>query len=132
MPPSRSRSPRGTNVINFYYYKNVELTANSATVTYDGNVHSVSGFTGAPDGADFRAITVGAAGTDVGTYTAAFAEGTVGTVDATGKYIVTKAINGKLEITPNTDKVVVTITGHNDTVTYNGSEQSVELSLIHI
>ena len=116
----------GTNVINFYYYKNVELEANSATVTYDGNVHSVSGFTGAPDGADFRAITVGAAGTNVGTYTAAFAEGTVGTVDATGKYIVTKAINGKLEITPVTDKVVVTITGHNDTVTYNGSEQSVE------
>ena len=53
------------NVINFYYYKNVELTANSDTATYDGNEHSVSGFTGAPDGADFRAITVGAAGTNV-------------------------------------------------------------------
>ena len=34
------------NVINFYYYKNVELTANSDTATYDGNEHSVSGFTG--------------------------------------------------------------------------------------
>ncbi len=114
------------NVINFYYYKNVELTANSDTATYDGNEHSVSGFTGAPKDADFSEIKVGAKGRDVGTYTAAFADGTVDTVDATGKYIVTKAINGTLKITPVTDKVVVTITGHNDTVTYNGSEQSVE------
>ena len=115
----------GTNEINFYYYKNVELTANSATVTYDGNVHSVSGFTGAPDGADFRAITVGAAGTNVGTYTAAFADGTVDTVDATGKYIVTKAINGTLKITPVTDKVVVTITENSASVTYDGKEHTV-------
>ncbi len=116
----------GTNEINFYYYMNVELTANSKTVPYNGQVQRVSGFTGAPEGADFSAIKVGASGTDVGTYTAAFADGTVDTVDATGKYIVTKAINGTLKITPVTDKVVVTITGHNDTVTYNGSEQSVE------
>ena len=88
----------GTNEINFYYYKNVELTANSDTATYDGNEHSVSGFTGAPDGADFRAITVGAAGTNVGTYTAAFADGTVDTVDGTEKYIVTKANPGTLTI----------------------------------
>ena len=116
----------GTNEINFYYYKNVELTAKSKTVPYNGQEQSVSGFSGAPEDADFSAIKVGASGTDVGTYTAAFAEGTVDTVDGTEKYIVTKAINGTLKITPNTDKVVVTITGHNDTVTYNGSEQSVE------
>ena len=116
----------GNNVLNLYYYKNVELKANSKTETYNGQEQSVSGFTGAPEDADFSAITVGAKGTDVGTYTAAFADGTVDTVDATGKYIVTKAINGTLKITPVTDKVVVTITGHNDTVTYNGSEQSVE------
>ena len=48
------------NVINFYYYKNVELTANSKTETYDGTEKSVSGFTGAPADADFSAITVGA------------------------------------------------------------------------
>ena len=113
------------NVINFYYYKNVELTANSDTATYDGNEHSVSGFTGAPDGADFRAITVGAAGTNVGTYTAAFADGTVDTVDGTGKYIVTKATDGQLVITPVTDKVVVTITEKSDTVKYDGNEHTV-------
>ena len=116
----------GTNEINFYYYKNVELTAKSKTVPYNGQEQGVSGFTGAPEGSDFSNITVGAKGTNVGEYPANFADGTVGTVDATGKYIVTKAINGKLKITPVTDKVVVTITGHNDTVTYNGSEQSVE------
>ena len=111
------------NVINFYYYKNVTLTANSDTATYDGKEHSVSGFTGAPDGADFRAITVGAAGTNVGTYDAIFPDGTKGTVDGTGKYIVTEATDGKLEITPKAIKV--TVTGNTDTKVYNGKPQSV-------
>ena len=115
----------GTNVINFYYYKNVELEANSKTVPYNGQEQSVSGFTGAPEDADFSAITVGAKGTNVGTYTAAFAEGTVGTVDATGKYIVTAATDGQLVITPVTDKVVVTITENSASVTYDGKEHTV-------
>lgn len=93
------------NVINFYY-KNVELTANSKTETYDGTEKSVSGFTSkvALDSSDVTltftpAITVGAKGTKVGTYPANFAEGTEGTVDTTEKYIVTKATPGKLTIT---------------------------------
>ena len=114
----------GTNEINFYYYQNVTLTANSGTVPYDGKEHSVSGFTGAPDGADFSAVTVGAKGTDVGTYDAKFAENTVGTVDATGKYIVTEAKDGKLTITP-VGGIVVTITGNTDSRPYSGAEQSV-------
>ena len=197
------------NVINFYYYKNVELTANSDTKTYDGTQKSVSGFTGAPEGVTFEGLTTpSATGTDAKTYPADFAEGTVGTVDATEKYIVTKATDGsltiskrsvvltsetaskpydgtaltkpdvavtgdgfvdgevtdikatgsvtyvsdgevtntityteganfktdnydiqkhegKLSITETADEVVVTITGHNNTVTYNGSEQSI-------
>ena len=114
----------GTNEINFYYYQNVTLTANGDTVTYDGKEHSVSGFTGAPDGADFSAVTVGAKGTNVGTYPAQFPEGTVGTVDATEKYIVAEAKDGLLTITP-VSGIVVTITGNKDTVTYSGAEQSV-------
>ena len=110
--------------INFYYYQNVTLTANSGTVTYDGKEHSVSGFTGAPDGADFSAVTVGAKGTDVGTYDAKFAEGTVDTVDATEKYIVTEAHDGKLTITP-VGGIVVTITGITDSRPYSGAEQFV-------
>ena len=112
-----------TNVINFYYYKNVELTANSATYTYNGTEKSVSGFTSAPGGADFSAITVGAKGTDAGTYDANFAKGTVGTVDTTEKYIVTKATDGQLVITPVADKVTVTITGHETTAKYDGTEK---------
>ena len=111
----------GQNVINFYYYKNVELTANSATYTYDGTEKSVSGFTGAPDGADFSAITVGAKGTNANTYPATFAKGTEGTVDTTKKYIVTKATAGQLEIT----KRNVTITGESASKTYNGKVQEI-------
>lgn len=113
------------NVINFYYYKNVELTANSKTETYDGTEKSVSGYTGAPADADFSAITVGAKGTEVGTYPANFTEGTKGTVDANKKYIVTEANNGQLKINLVTDKVTVTINGHKDTKTYDGKEHSV-------
>ena len=96
----------GDNVLNLYYYKNVELTANSDTVPYNGQEQEVSGFTGAPEGSDFSAINVSATGTDVGTYTAAFADGTVGTVDGTGKYIVTAANLGTLTI--NKRNVVLT------------------------
>ena len=112
------------NVITFYYYKNVELKANGDTVTYDGKVHSVSGFTGAPEGADFSAIKVGATGTEAGTYPANFADNTVGTVDATGKYIVTKTTNGNLTINP-IGTVTVTIKGNTGSKVYNGTEQSV-------
>ena len=114
----------GKSVINFYYYQNVTLTANSGTVPYDGKEHSVSGFTAVPDGADFSAVTVGAKGTNVGTYDAKFAEGTVDTVDATEKYIVTEAHDGKLTITP-VGGIVVTITGITDSRPYSGAEQFV-------
>ncbi len=106
------------NVITFYYYKNVTLTANSGTVEYNGTERSVSGFTGAPEGADFSAITVGAKGTDAGVYPAEFADRTVGTVDATGKYIVTKANDGSLTITAKA--AFITITANSKTREYNG------------
>ncbi len=114
----------GKNVINFYYYQNVTLTANSGTAVYDGEEHSVSGFTSAPDGADFSAVTVGAKGTNVVTYPAQFQEGTVGTVDATEKYIVAEAKDGLLTITP-VGGIVVTITGITDSRPYSGAEQFV-------
>lgn len=107
-----------SNVITFYYYKNVELTANSATHEYNGSEQSVSGFTGAPEDADFSAITIGAAGTDVGEYPASFAEGTVGTKDSTGKYIVVKATDGSLTITAKA--AFITITANSKTREYNG------------
>ena len=108
-----------SNVITFYYYKNVELTANSATHEYNGFEQSVEGFTGAPEDAGFSAITVGAAGTDVGEYPAKFAEGTVGTKDSTGKYIVVKATDGMLKITPKSN--VITITANSNSKAYDGT-----------
>ena len=114
----------GTNEIIFYYYKNVKLIANSATETYDGTKKSVKGFTGAPADADFSAIKVGAEGIDAGKYDAKFEEGTVGTVDATKKYIVSEKEDGLLTINPITDKVTVTITGHKVTTKYDGTEHT--------
>ena len=114
-----------TNKIIFYYYKNVELTAKGDNVTYDGKEHTVSGFTGAPEAADFSAIQVGATGTNADTYPAAFPEDAVGTVDATRKYIVTKAKDGALVINPIADKVTVTVTEKSDTATYDGAEHTV-------
>ena len=105
-----------TNEINFYYYKNVELTADSMTLTYDGYEHGVSGFTGVPEEADFSAIKVGAMGKDFGTYPAAFAEDTVGTVDKTEKYIVTKTTDGQLVI----EKRNVTLTSETASKPYDG------------
>jgi len=106
------------NVITFYYYRNVTLTANSDTVEYNGTERSVSGFTGAPEGADFSTINVGATGTDAGTYPAKFADGTVGKTDTTKKYIVTEANNGSLVISPISK--VITITANSKTREYNG------------
>ena len=88
----------GKSSINVYYYQNVDLVANSDAKTYNGSEQSVSGFTGAPEGADFSSITVGANGTDADTYPAQFAEGAVGTVDKTEKYIVASVENGSLVI----------------------------------
>ena len=107
----------GTNEINFYYYRNVKLTANSRTLTYDGYEHGVSGFTGAPEEADFSAINVGANGTDANTYPANFAEDTVGTFDKTEKYIVTKTTDGQLVI----EKRKVTLTSEGGSKVYDGA-----------
>lgn len=115
----------GTNVINFYYYKNVTLTAKSDTKTYNGEEHSVSGYDCSVDGLTFEGITVGAKGTLVGEYPAAFAEDTVGKRDTTGNYIVKEANPGKLTITPVTDEVVVTIKENAGTAKYDGTEKTV-------
>ena len=107
------------NVINFYYYKNVKLIANSKNETYNGTEQGVSGFTGAPEDADFSAITVDEKRTDAGEYAVKFPEGTVDTVDKSGKYIVKTTEDGKLVI----KKRAVTFTGESDEKVYNATEQ---------
>ena len=87
-------------VINLYYRKNVELTANSGTVTYDGTKHTVTGYTGAPDGANFDNVSASGSGTAVGDYAVKFNESPIGKFATVGakEYIITKATDGKLTI----------------------------------
>ena len=113
----------GTNEINFYYYKNVELTANSGTLTYDGYEHGVSGYGCSVEGLTFEGITVEAMGKDAGEYPAAFERNEtkpgypLNKVDTTEKYIVTDATDGKLVI----EKRKVTLTSEGGSKVYDGA-----------
>lgn len=99
----------GTNVITFYYYKNVELVANSATHTFDNTAKTVSGYKAysTEDTAKetelnitFNGVTATRTETQPGTYDVTFTGTTVGAKDTTDKYIVTKATAGELIINP--------------------------------
>ena len=112
------------NVITFYYYKNVELTANSDTVTYDGKDHSVSGFTGKTVKEEetvtlsFDDVNVPEVKQkDAGTYPVAFNKDPADKVDTTGKYIVKAATNGQLVI----NKRLVTLASETASKTYDGT-----------
>ena len=106
-----------------HYYKNVELTAKSASFTYDGTEQSVTGFTCDTEGARFDSgrITAGAQGTEAGVYDAVFAEDPVGLTDMTERYVVTAANPGKLNIALRH----VTFKGETATLPYTGSEQEI-------
>ena len=113
------------NVINFYYYKNVELTANSGSFTYNGQPHTVEGYTCNTEGVNFEGITAAETQTAVGNYPVNFAESPVNKIDATKKYIVVEANPGALVITADAKEVVVIIRGHNDMKVYDGKEHTV-------
>lgn len=89
----------GKNELNLNYRKNVTLTANSDSVTYDGKAHTVTGYTSAPDkGVTFEGITATGSGTNAGEYDVKFVgESVVGTYN--DLYIVTAANSGTLTIT---------------------------------
>ena len=111
----------GANVINFYYYKNVTLTANSGNEVYNGSEQSVNGYTGAPENVTFEDVTASGSGTNKGEYDVEFATDPVNKVSTDEKYIVKAAQNGKLTITP----LELTFVGESKTVTYNGQQQSI-------
>ena len=102
-------SDASKNVITFYYYKNVELVANSATHTFDNTAKTVSGYKAysTEDTAKetelnitFNGVTATRTETLPGTYDVTFTGTTVGAKDTSDKYIVTKATDGKLIINP--------------------------------
>ena len=108
----------------------VTITGNSDTKVYNGSEQSVIGYT--TDVGD-KAITVTlketgkdtAKGTDVGTYSMGLTPESFTVTSSTYTKIKVVVNDGKLEITPITDKVTVTINGNHGTKVYNGSEQSV-------
>lgn len=128
-------SDASKNVITFYYYKNVTLTAEDRIVTYNGQEQTVNtgydvvvkadnGKDFKLSGVEFRGVYASGTGKEVGEYAIDFVGETVGKTDTTAKYIVANTVKGTLTITP-IDTVVVTIKGNTDTKVYNGAEQSV-------
>lgn len=111
----------GGQTVDIYYYKNVEITANSDSFVYDGTEQTVSGFVCDTAGVQFdgERIVAGAAGTDVGEYPATFKEDPVGLTDVSERYIVTAAHSGELTVTPRS----VVFKGETKAVEYNGAEQ---------
>ena len=124
-----SKTPGKLTITNASF--TVTFTGESDTKVYNGKEQSITGITvvGLKTGHRYENLTYAAKGTDKGEYVGAFT-GTVkildeNNVDVTENYAVTKT-PGKLTITAVTDEVVVTITGHKDTVTYDGTEHTVK------
>lgn len=107
----------GENVLNLNYRKNLTLTANSDTKTYDGTEHTVNDYTSAPDkGVTFGSVTASGTGTDAGEYDVKFVgESVVGTYN--DLYIVTAANSGTLTI----NKRSVTLTSETASKPYDGT-----------
>ena len=124
------------NVINFYYYKNVKLIANSDEKTYDGKPKSVSGYTSAvaevqEDGTveyvpwtgeplTFEFVGAFGSGTDAGDYDVTFKEGSVG--ENNGLYYVKEVQPGTLTIKPAPIKLRAPIASK----TYDGTPLKAE------
>jgi len=119
------------NVINLNYYKNVTLTANSDTVTYDGQPHNGSPYSyealGLLPGHTVESVDYTCEPqTNVGEYDIELNNAKI--VDADGKdvtalYQITYNY-GKLIIDPC--DVTVTIKGNTGTYEYDGTEKTVE------
>ena len=109
----------------------VTITGNHDSVVYNGAEQSVEGFT--TDVGD-KTITVAlkngvnaeAKGTDVGTYTMGLTADSFAVTSDNYSNIEVVVVDGYLDITPITDKVVVTITGNNGTFTYDGEKHEVK------
>ena len=126
----------GNNEINFHYYKNVELIANSDEKTYDGKPKSVSGYTSAvaevqEDGTveyvpwtgeplTFEFVGAFGSGTDAGDHEVTFKEGSLG--ENNGLYYVKKVQPGTLTITP----APITLRAPSASKTYDGKPLKAE------
>ncbi len=105
----------------------VTITGNHDSKVYNAAEQSVTGYT---TDVGEKTITVElktegkdtAKGTDVGHYTMGLTEADFTVTSENYSNIKVVVVDGYLDITPITDEVTVTITGHNDTTKYDGKE----------
>ena len=108
----------------------VTITGNHDTRVYNGSEQSVTGYT---TDVGEKTITVAlkegskaeAKGMNAGKYDMGLTEDNFTVTSENYSNIKVVVVDGYLEITPITEKVIVTVTEKSDTVTYNGQEHSV-------
>ena len=109
----------------------VKITGNHDSKVYNGTEQSVTGYT---TDVGEKAITVAlkegktaiSKGTDVGNYKMGLTTEDFEVSSNNYSKIEVLVEDGYLDITPITDEVVVTITGHKDEFTYDGKEHTVK------
>ena len=106
----------------------VKIAGNTKTVTYNGEVQSVEGYTVTSNPANATVTLVGnavASGTDAGTYPMGLKPSDFTATSPNYKNVTIEVTDGWLEIDPITDKVTVTVTEKSGSAVYNGQEHSV-------
>ena len=106
----------------------VKIAGNTKTVTYNGEVQSVEGYTVTSNPANATVTLVGeasASGTDANTYPMGLSAADFTATSPNYKNVTIEVTDGYLKINPITDKVTVTVTEKSDTVVYDTNEQSI-------
>ena len=106
----------------------VKIAGNTKTVTYNGEVQSVEGYTVTSNPANATVTLVGeavASGTDANTYPMGLSAADFTATSPNYKNVTIEVTDGYLEIDPITDKVTVTVTEKSGSAVYDGQEHSV-------
>ena len=106
----------------------VKIAGNTKTVTYNGEVQSVEGYTITSNPANATVTLVGeavASGTDANTYPMGLTAADFTATSPNYNNVTIEVTDGYLEIDPITDKVTVTVTEKSGSAVYDGQEHSV-------
>ena len=106
----------------------VKIAGNTKTVTYNGEVQSVEGYTVTSNPANATVTLIGeavASGTDANTYPMGLSAADFTATSPNYKNVTIEVTDGYLEIDPITEKVTVTVTEKSGSAVYNGQEHSV-------
>ena len=106
----------------------VKIAGNTKTVTYNGEVQSVEGYTVTSNPANATVTLVGeavASGTDANTYPMGLKPSDFTATSPNYDKVTVEVTDGYLKIDPITEKVTVTVTEKSGSAVYNGQEHSV-------